>query len=96
MREVLKAEPEPPQEDIDFWNRFIRIARKWEQRFYGGYAGKEGIARLLERQGFDAVEKLNSYKSKAIDGEDLVDWDRYEILFEEFGQLLLPLIPGLT
>jgi hypothetical protein len=92
MREVLKAEPEPSQEDIDFWNRFIRISQKWEQRFYGGYQGLDGVAKLFKRQGVDAIIKLNNNKSKAIDGEDLVDWNKYEILFEEFGQLLLPLI----
>jgi hypothetical protein len=91
MREVLKAEPEPPQEDVDFWNRFIRISRKWEQRFYSGYQGLDGIAKLFKRQGEDAVARING-KSKAYEPYDLIDWDRYEILFEEFGQLLLPLI----
>lgn len=92
IRQVLKAEPEPLKEDVDFWNRFIGIARKWEIRFYSGYQGLDGIAKLFKRQGEDAIIKLNSYKLKAIDGEDLVDWNKYEILFEEFGQLLLPLI----
>ena len=91
MREVLKAEPEPPQEDIDFWNRFIGIARKWEQHFYSGYQGLDGVAKLFKRQGDDAVARING-KSKSYEPYDLVDWDRYEILFEEFGQLLLPLI----
>jgi hypothetical protein len=91
MREVLKAEPEPSQADIDFWNRFIRISQKWEQRFYSGYQGLDGIARLFKRQGEDAVARING-KSKSYEPYDLVDWDRYEILFEEFGQLLLPLI----
>ena len=91
MREVLKAEPEPSQEDIDFWNRFIGIARKWEQHFYSGYQGLDGVAKLFKRQGEDAVARING-KSKSYEPYDLVDWDRYEILFEEFGQLLLPLI----
>jgi len=91
MREVLKAEPEPTQEDVDFWNRFIRISQKWEQRFYSGYQGLDGVAKLFKRQGEDAVARING-KSKAYEPYDLVDWDRYEILFSEFGQLLLPFI----
>ena len=92
MREVLKAEPEPPKEDIDFWNRFVRINAKWERRFYGGYRGHDGISQIIARQGVDIVEKLNLYKSKAIDGENIINWHEYEILFEELGQLLIPLI----
>jgi SPP1 gp7 family putative phage head morphogenesis protein len=91
MREVLKAEPDPPKEDVAFWNRFVGIAQKWEQRFYSGYQGLDGIAKLFKRQGDDAVAGING-KSKTYEPYDLVDWDRYEILFEEFGQLLLPLI----
>lgn len=99
---MLHEQDEPSQEDVDFWTRFVSTSYKWESRFIQGYAGKEGIAKLFIRQGLDAVARIEGRKSfsaglprlhiEKINADGLINWEQYEILFEEFGQLLLPLI----
>ena len=85
----LKAVSE--EEGAERWREFVDSATRHETRW------KTKISSFFRQQKREALEKFDryasisrAYKSKDINADDLINVPKWQVTFEEFGQLMLP------
>lgn len=87
-------------EDNQRWLRLIHASKQWEASFVDGFTHDnkkvKGLAWAFGEQGQEAVDRFNGKKlfKKSADAEDLIEFAKWDIYYEEFNQLLLPMVIG--